>query len=87
MLHNAFLALCSIFSDDPNIRDPKTREFFANAAKACLEAECQRPDISLVHALAFLGTYHSNNGDRIAGELYFGESMPPVENPSDAYFV
>ncbi|KAJ7507160.1 fungal-specific transcription factor domain-containing protein [Mycena galericulata] len=72
VLHNAILSLCTIFSDNPRIRDPRTREYFANAAKARLEAECQRPDISLVHALAFLGTYHSNNGDRIVGELYFG---------------
>ncbi|KAJ7764577.1 fungal-specific transcription factor domain-containing protein [Mycena maculata] len=72
MLHNAFLSLCSVLSDDLHMRDTKTREYFANAAKACIQDECQRPDISLVHALAFLGTYHSNNGDRIMGELYFG---------------
>ncbi|KAJ7628379.1 hypothetical protein FB45DRAFT_918143 [Roridomyces roridus] len=72
MLHNALLALCGIFSDDPRIRDPKTRRHFADTAQGLLEAECRRPDVSLVHALAFLGTYHSNNSDRIMGELYFG---------------
>lgn len=80
MLHNAILSLSAVFSDDQRIRDARTRQYFAKAAKACLEAECQRPDISLVHALAFLATYHGNKGDRIISELYCGASMPPLVN-------
>ncbi|KAJ6590939.1 fungal-specific transcription factor domain-containing protein [Mycena vulgaris] len=72
MLHNALLSLSAIFSDDPYIRDPKTRQFFANTAKECLEAESQKPDISFVNSLAFLGTYYADLGDRILGDLYFG---------------
>ncbi|KAJ7056964.1 hypothetical protein C8F01DRAFT_1256905 [Mycena amicta] len=74
MLHNAMLAICSIFSDDPFIQDPKTRQCFADAAKRCLENECKKPEVSLVHALAFLGTFYANLGDRIMGDLYAGMS-------------
>ncbi|KAJ7481470.1 fungal-specific transcription factor domain-containing protein, partial [Mycena latifolia] len=74
MLHNALLSLAVIFSDDPHTRDPKTRQMLADAAKSCLEAECQKPDLSFVHALAFLGTYYADIGDRILGDLYFGMS-------------
>ncbi|KAJ7777554.1 hypothetical protein DFH07DRAFT_936634 [Mycena maculata] len=63
-------ASCPPFSsDDPHIRAAKTPEYLVNAAKAYLEAECQRPDISLVHALASLETYHANDGGGIMGEL------------------
>ncbi|KAF7343395.1 Zn(2)-C6 fungal-type domain-containing protein [Mycena venus] len=56
MLHNAILSLITVFSDEPYLRDRKTRQHFVNTAKAMLEAECWKPDISLVHALAFVGT-------------------------------
>jgi hypothetical protein len=72
MLHNALLAICVIFSDDAHTRDAKTRRLFVDAAKGYLEAECQKPDISLVQALGFLGTYHTDLGDRILGDLYVG---------------
>ncbi|KAJ7028672.1 fungal-specific transcription factor domain-containing protein [Mycena alexandri] len=74
MLHNALLAVAALYSDDPYLRDPKTRQYFGNAAKALLEAACQKPDVSLVNALAFLGTFYLDNGDRIQGELYSGMS-------------
>ncbi|KAJ7704436.1 fungal-specific transcription factor domain-containing protein [Mycena rosella] len=74
MLHNALLSLALMFSDDPYARDPKTRQIFADTAKSCLEAQCQKPDISLVQALAFLGTYYADVDDRIVADLYFGMS-------------
>ncbi|KAJ7170905.1 hypothetical protein C8R43DRAFT_875329 [Mycena crocata] len=72
MLHNALIALAAIFSDDPRIRDVKARRHFINAAKGYLEAECQKPDISLVHALGLIGTFHGNEGEHILGDMYFG---------------
>ncbi|KAJ7028673.1 hypothetical protein C8F04DRAFT_50712 [Mycena alexandri] len=72
MLHNALFAVSAIFSDDPYIRDATTRLHFADAAKACIEAECKKPDLSFVQALALLGTFFGDLGDRIYGDLYFG---------------
>ncbi|KAJ7721044.1 hypothetical protein B0H16DRAFT_379677 [Mycena metata] len=70
MLHNALLTVAALFSDVPYLRDPKTRHYFGNAAKALLEGAYQKPDVSLVNALAFLSTFYIDNGDRIQGELY-----------------
>ncbi|KAJ7016713.1 hypothetical protein C8F04DRAFT_926102, partial [Mycena alexandri] len=39
MLHNALLAISAVSSDDPHLRDAKTRDRFAQAAKTCLETE------------------------------------------------
>jgi hypothetical protein len=64
LLHNAILSLSALFSDDPYLRDRKTRQYFATKAKGLLEAECWKPDISLVLALAFIGTFHADLGDR-----------------------
>ncbi|KAJ7291332.1 hypothetical protein C8J57DRAFT_214498 [Mycena rebaudengoi] len=74
MLHNALLSIATIFSDEPHIRDLTCRQYFVAAAKDCLEAECQKPDISLVHALSFLATFFGNEGDQIMGDLYYGMS-------------
>ncbi|KAF7343396.1 Zn(2)-C6 fungal-type domain-containing protein [Mycena venus] len=74
MLHNAILSVNTLFSDDPYLRDRKTRQIFANTAKALLEGECRKPDISLVHGLAFIGTFHADLGERIQAELFFGQS-------------
>ncbi|KAJ6588295.1 fungal-specific transcription factor domain-containing protein [Mycena capillaripes] len=74
MLHNAVLCMSAVFSDDPYLRDPKTRHYFVSAAKSHLEAECKKPDISLVHSLAFMGTYFADLGERIQAELFFGMS-------------
>lgn len=72
MLHNTLLAVSTNFSDDPYIRDPKTRQYFVNVALDCLQAECRKPDLSLIHAFAFLGTYYADVGDRILSDLFFG---------------
>ncbi|KAJ7178079.1 hypothetical protein C8R46DRAFT_1329048 [Mycena filopes] len=74
MLHNALLCVSAAYSDDPYLRDHKTRELFARAAKACLETECKKPDISLVHALAIIGSFHATAGDRILADLFYGMS-------------
>lgn len=74
MLHNALIAVATAFSDDPRIRDLKSRQFFASTAKGYIEAECQQPNISVVHALSVLGSYHSGLGEQTLGYLYFGMS-------------
>ncbi|CAK5284862.1 unnamed protein product [Mycena citricolor] len=74
MLHNALIALASGFSDDPRIRDLRARQYFADAAKRCIEAECMKPNISVVHALSILASFHSTQGDQMLGYLYFGMS-------------
>ncbi|KAF7360510.1 Zn(2)-C6 fungal-type domain-containing protein [Mycena venus] len=72
MLHNAILSLSLALSDEPYLRDPKTRLYFATAAKS-LHAYT-KADLSTVHAMAFLGSFHSDLGERIPAELYFGMS-------------
>ncbi|KAF8892873.1 hypothetical protein BD779DRAFT_1507469 [Infundibulicybe gibba] len=74
MLHNALLALATAFSDDLRIRDLKARQYFAVAAKNLIESECQKPNLSVVHALSILGSFHSSQGDQTLGYLYFGMS-------------
>lgn len=74
MLHNALLALATAFSDDPHIHNIESRQLFARKAKSYIEEECQSPNISVVHALAILGTFHACQGDPTMGYLYFGMS-------------
>ncbi|KAG6918313.1 hypothetical protein DXG01_015405 [Tephrocybe rancida] len=71
MLHNALMAVATAFSDDPRIRDHKARQAFATLAKSYVEAECQQPNISVVHGLSTLGSYHSGLGEQTLGYLYF----------------
>jgi hypothetical protein len=72
MLHNALVALALAFSDDPRFRDLKARQYFVNAAKACMEAECQSPTLAAVQALSFLGTFYGSQGEQGLGFMYFG---------------
>ncbi|KAF7326433.1 Zn(2)-C6 fungal-type domain-containing protein [Mycena sanguinolenta] len=74
MLHNAVVAVSTVFSDDPRLRDPNTRQYFARAAHALVFQEIQRPNISTVLALAFIGTFYTDIGDQTQGELFFGMS-------------
>lgn len=74
MLHNALMSLATAFSDQPRIRDLNSRQYFARKAKDYIESECQRPNISVVHALSILASFHSSQGDQTLGYLYFGES-------------
>jgi hypothetical protein len=72
MLHNALVGVSAVFSDDPRIRDLKSRRYFITASKSHFEEECQKPDISLVHALGLLGSYHGCEGEPVLGDLYYG---------------
>lgn len=72
MLHNALMSLATAFSDQPRIRELNSRQFFARKAKDYIEAECQRPNISVVHALSILASFHSSQGDQTLGYMYFG---------------
>ncbi|XP_006455146.1 hypothetical protein AGABI2DRAFT_209475, partial [Agaricus bisporus var. bisporus H97] len=74
MLHNAVLALGTGFSDDPTIRDLKTRLYFLEKAKSYIENECSRPHISVVNALSLIASFHSSQGDQTLGFIYFGMS-------------
>lgn len=71
-LHNALLALATGFSDDMRIRDISSRQHFARKAKSYVDAECSRPNISVLHALSTLASFHSSQGERALGHLYFG---------------
>ena len=72
MLHNALVALALAFSDDPRFRDLQARKYYVEAAKSYMEAECQQPNISVVEALSFLGSFYASQGDQGLGFLYFG---------------
>ncbi|KAK6974960.1 Zn(2)-C6 fungal-type domain-containing protein [Favolaschia claudopus] len=74
MLHNALLSLAALYSDDPIIRDYKTREHFANATRSYLSAESQKPSLNLLHSLAFLASFYTDSGNRIEAELLTGMS-------------
>jgi hypothetical protein len=77
MLHNTLVALATAFSDDPRIYDLTSRQFFARKAKSYLEDECQNPNISVVHALSILATFHSSLGEVTLGYMYFGTCLIP----------
>ncbi|KAK0469221.1 uncharacterized protein EV420DRAFT_15384 [Desarmillaria tabescens] len=74
MLHNALVALATAFSDDPQIRDFKSRNYFADEAKRRWEDECRKPTISVAQALSILSSFHTTNGDHTIGYMYFGLS-------------
>jgi hypothetical protein len=73
MLHNAILALGTAFSDDPAIRDLKSRMYFLEKAKTYQEDECSRPNLCVVNALSLIGSFHSSQGDPTLGYVVFGE--------------
>ena len=73
MLHNALVALATAFSDDPRIRDLRTRRLFLEKAKGYMDTECHSPNLSVIHALSIIGTFHSSMGEQTLGYLYFGE--------------
>ena len=74
MLHNALVALALAFADDPKLWDLKSRQCFANFAKSFIEAECRNPNLSVVHALSVLSSFHSSQGDQTLGYMYFGRA-------------
>ncbi|KXN81352.1 Nitrogen assimilation transcription factor nit-4, partial [Leucoagaricus sp. SymC.cos] len=74
MLHNAMLALGSAFSDDPVIRDLKTRKTFLNKALSYFEDECSRPHTCTMMALSLIGSFYSGASNPTLGFIYFGMS-------------
>ncbi|KAF8909703.1 fungal-specific transcription factor domain-containing protein [Gymnopilus junonius] len=74
MLHNALVSLGLAFLDDYKFRDLRVRQYFANTAKSWIEAECQKPNLSVVNALDILASFHSSQGDQTLGYMYFGMS-------------
>ena len=71
MLHNALVALALAFLDEP-FNHFKIREIYANAAKSFIESECRKPNLSVVHALSVLSSFHCSQGDQTLGYMYFG---------------
>lgn len=78
MLHNALLAVAAAFSEDPRIRDVRTRRIFADEARKYLEAEQRQPSITLIHSLSILSTYHSSLGEQTEGYICFGMLLEAV---------
>jgi Fungal specific transcription factor domain len=75
MLHNSILALALAYSDNPHLNKLKIRALFADQAKRYLEAECARPSLACVHALGYLASYYSGQGEQNLGFLFFGMSV------------
>ena len=71
MLHNSLVALALAFADEP-FNEIKTRQIYAITAKSFIETECRKPNLSVVHALSVLASYHSSQGDQTLGFMYFG---------------
>ena len=71
MLHNALVALALAFLDEP-YNDFKRRQIYANTAKSFIEAECRKPNLSVVLALSVLCSFHIAHGDQTLGYMYFG---------------
>ena len=75
MLHNSILALALAYSNNPQLSKLKTRALFAEQAKRYLEAECARPSLACVHALGYLASHYSGQGEQNLGFLFFGMSV------------
>ncbi|KAH6903222.1 hypothetical protein BKA70DRAFT_603926 [Coprinopsis sp. MPI-PUGE-AT-0042] len=74
MLHNVLVALALNLLDDPVLKATETKELYIAEAKKYIDKECGQPNLSTVHALSTLGTYHSSQGDQTLGFMYFGMS-------------
>ncbi|KAF7370442.1 Zn(2)-C6 fungal-type domain-containing protein [Mycena sanguinolenta] len=72
MLHNAVLSVVSVLSDNQYLRDLKTRQHFVQAAQAFMDFK--KPNHSTVNALAFIGAFYTDCGERIPAELYYAMS-------------
>lgn len=72
MLHNSLLAVATAFSDEPVIKDPVTRQRYADKAKSFLENECELPKLSAMTALSVLANYYSTTNHPTLGYIYFG---------------
>lgn len=74
MLHNSLVALACSFSDDPAIRDIKTKRAFLTHAKSFIDKECDRTRLSTIQGLSIIACCHSTMGDQTLGYMYFGMS-------------
>lgn len=75
MLHNAILSIALAYSDDPQLSKRSTRAKFVEQAKSTLEIECSRPSLACVHALAYIASFYSGEGEQTLGFLFFGMSI------------
>jgi hypothetical protein len=72
MLHNALLSVATAFSKDPVIKNPDSRQRYAEKAKSFLESECELPKLSAMTALSILANYYSSANQPTLGYIYFG---------------
>ncbi|KAG8799407.1 hypothetical protein FRC17_007144, partial [Serendipita sp. 399] len=75
MLHNAILSIALAYSDDPILSRRSIRAKFVEQAKSTLEIECSRPSLACVHALAYIASFYSGEGEQTLGFLFFGMSI------------
>lgn len=75
MLHNAILSIALAYSDDTHLSKRSTRAKFVEKAKSTLETECSRPSLACVHALAYIASFYSGEGEQTLGFLFFGMSI------------
>jgi len=81
MLHNALLAVATAFSDNPHIRNVKSRLEFLEKAKSYIDTECVTPNISVVYGLAMIGNFYSSMGEQSLGYFYLGKGPVYVQYP------
>lgn len=72
LLHNAIIALACALSNDPRVSDRLAARACAARAKALLEDEGERPQLSTQQGLLVVGSYHSGNSLQGLGYLYSG---------------
>ncbi|KAF7364184.1 Zn(2)-C6 fungal-type domain-containing protein [Mycena sanguinolenta] len=72
MLHNALLSVSAAFSDNPYLRNPETRRYFAQTAQGYFDMK--KPDSNTINGLTFIAAFYIDHGERIPAELYFAMS-------------
>ncbi|GJN93253.1 hypothetical protein Rhopal_006300-T1 [Rhodotorula paludigena] len=72
LLHNAIIALACALSNDTRVSDRSAARACAARAKALLEDEGERPQLSTQQGLLLVGSYHSGNSLQGLGYLYSG---------------
>ncbi|KAJ6449065.1 hypothetical protein C8R45DRAFT_147581 [Mycena sanguinolenta] len=72
MLHNALLSVSAAFSDNPYLRNPETRRYFALTAQAYFDIK--KSDPNTINGLSYIGAFYIDRGERIPAELYFAMS-------------
>ncbi|QRV75256.1 Fungal specific transcription factor domain [Ceratobasidium sp. AG-Ba] len=78
LLHCSLLAFATAFSDDPLIKQPATRNRFAEKAKYLLHDELRQPNLCLAQSLIFLSEYHCGLGESERGYMYLGIGIHSV---------